>query len=163
MLASGLEASKQHIKDVIALQQDLVAQHVAAHGPIKPLSYTKVLDYGDDVWDKPQRRHPKLGEAITISQKADRNAATDAVVAETIAALAGTSEAPGEFRRSQQGDQGSGSQPHEEARASVPSTRASGSTVAARQTSGRSRPRSVFSPRPTAPACSSGARPRCSV
>ena len=98
VLASGLEASKQHIKDSIALQQDLVAQHVAAHGPIKALSYTKVLDYGDDVWEAVQRvATPKLGEAITISQKADRNAATDAVVAETIAALAGTSEAPGEF------------------------------------------------------------------
>ena len=98
VLASGLEASKQHIKDAIALQQDLVAQHVAAHGPIKALSYTKVLDYGDDVWEAVQRvATPKLGEAITISQKADRNAATDAVVAETIAALAGTSEAPGEF------------------------------------------------------------------
>ena len=63
VLASGLEASKQHIKDAIALQQDLVAQHVAAHGPIKALSYTKVLDYGDDVWEAVQRvATPKLGD-----------------------------------------------------------------------------------------------------
>jgi len=39
----------------------------------------------------------KLAPAITISAKSERNAATDAVTAETLAELAGTSDAPGEF------------------------------------------------------------------
>jgi polyribonucleotide nucleotidyltransferase len=98
VLASGLEASKQHIKASIALQRELVEKTVAAKGPIKMLSFTKVLDYGDDVWEAVQRvATPKLAEAITISLKADRNAATDAVVAEALAELAGTADAPGEF------------------------------------------------------------------
>ncbi|HWM21428.1 MAG TPA: polyribonucleotide nucleotidyltransferase, partial [Ilumatobacteraceae bacterium] len=39
----------------------------------------------------------KLATAITISAKADRNAATDAVITEVLAELCGTSEVPGEL------------------------------------------------------------------
>jgi len=98
VLAGGLDASKQHIKESIALQRQLVASVVASRGPITPLSYRKVLDYGDDVWEAVQRvATPKLATAITIALKAERNAATDAAAAETVAELAGSSDAPGTF------------------------------------------------------------------
>ena len=98
VLAGGLEASKAFIKESIALQRQLVASVISTKGPIKPLSYTPVLDYGIDVKAAVERvATPKLATAITISAKADRNAATDAVTAEAIAELAGTAAAPGEF------------------------------------------------------------------
>jgi polyribonucleotide nucleotidyltransferase len=98
VIAGGLEASKAHIKGSIALQRELVSRRVAEIGPITPLAYTPVHDYGDDVWQAVEAAAtPKLATAITISAKAERNAATDAAAAETIAELAGTADAPGAF------------------------------------------------------------------
>ncbi len=98
VIADGLEACKVWIKESIGLQRDLVAGWIAANGPIKALAFTPVLDYGDDIKAAVEKlATPKLATAITIALKAERNAATDAVVAETLAALAGTKEAPGEF------------------------------------------------------------------
>ena len=55
VVADGLEASKVWIKESIALQRELVEKVVAAHGPIETMSFTPVLDYGDDVWEAVER------------------------------------------------------------------------------------------------------------
>ncbi len=89
-LAGGLDASKTWIKESIALQRQLVASVIAVKGPIVPMTYTPQLDYGQDVFDAVSAiSADALAKAVTISAKADRNAATDAAAAEAIAALAG--------------------------------------------------------------------------
>ena len=94
VIANGLEAAKTWIKESISLQRDLVAKA----GSRPTMSFTPVLDYGDDVWNAVEAAGASaLAEAITISAKAERNAAIDAATAGVIADLAGTSEAPGEF------------------------------------------------------------------
>ena len=98
VLAGGLEACKVWIKESIALQRQLVASVIATHGPIVPLTYTPQVDYDTDVFDAVEKLGTtKLAKAITISAKADRNAATDEVTTEVLAELCGTSDAPGEF------------------------------------------------------------------
>jgi polyribonucleotide nucleotidyltransferase len=93
VIASGLEASKRWIRESIQLQRQLVEAVVAAHGPIKPLAYTPVLDYGDDVAARvAEVATPLLTPAIRIAVKADRNAATDDAQAATVAALEGEFE-----------------------------------------------------------------------
>jgi polyribonucleotide nucleotidyltransferase len=98
VLASGLEACKVWIKESIALQRQLVASVIATKGPITPLEFKAAADYGDDVFAAVERvATEELAKAVTISAKAARNEATDAVVANAIAALAGSPDAPGEF------------------------------------------------------------------
>ena len=98
VIADGLEASKQWIKESIKLQRQLVASVIATRGPIAPLAYTPVLDYSDELYAAvEQSAGAKLAPAVRISLKAERNAAIDAVTAETVAALAGTVDAPGRF------------------------------------------------------------------
>lgn len=90
VLASGLEASKTWIKESIALQRQLIASVIATKGPITPLSYTPVLDYGDDVFAAVEALVTEdLKPAVAIAGKAERNAATDAAAAKALAALAG--------------------------------------------------------------------------
>ncbi|MFY8237891.1 MAG: polyribonucleotide nucleotidyltransferase, partial [Ilumatobacteraceae bacterium] len=90
VIAEGLEASKVWIKESIKLQRQLVASVIATSGPITPLQYTAVLDYTPEVFAEVERvATPKLATAITIALKADRNAATDAAAAETVAELCG--------------------------------------------------------------------------
>ncbi len=97
-LAGGLEASKQWIKESIALQRELVDAVVATRGPIEPLPFTPVLDYGQDVYEAVERvATDALSKAVTIASKAERNAATDEAADSAVAALAGTPEEPGEF------------------------------------------------------------------
>jgi polyribonucleotide nucleotidyltransferase len=85
VIAGGLEASKQFIKDSIALQRELMAKA----GVREPLKYTPVVDYGDDVWERVSAVGTDLlGPAIRISLKADRNAATDVATATIVATLA---------------------------------------------------------------------------
>jgi polyribonucleotide nucleotidyltransferase len=98
VLADGLEASKRSIKESIALQRQLVASVIATRGPIAQMPFTVSSDYGDDVMEAVTRvATDKLQPAIRIAAKADRNAATDAATAETIAELAGHADAPGDF------------------------------------------------------------------
>jgi polyribonucleotide nucleotidyltransferase len=98
VLANGLEACKVWIKESIALQRQLVASVIATHGPIERLEFTPVVDYTDDVLAAVERvASDELAKAITIPGKHERNEATDAVKANALAALAGTSDAPGEF------------------------------------------------------------------
>ncbi|WP_116999955.1 polyribonucleotide nucleotidyltransferase [Desertimonas flava] len=98
VLAGGLEASKTWIKESIGLQRQLVASVIATQGPIEPLPFEPVLDYGDDVYAAVERVATEaLTPAVTIALKADRNAAIDAAKDAALAELAGTPEAPGEF------------------------------------------------------------------
>ena len=93
VIASGLEACKTWIKESIALQRELVGKS----GKRPPLAYTPVLDYGDDVFAAVEKfAAKKLGAAQSIAAKADRNEATETVVAETLA----TSPAPPRSRAS---------------------------------------------------------------
>jgi len=90
VIADGLEASKRWIKESISLQRQLVASVIATRGPIAQLEYTPVLDYTEEVFAEVERvATSKLATAITIALKADRNAATDAAAAETVAELCG--------------------------------------------------------------------------
>ncbi len=94
VIADGLEASKQWIKESIGLQRQLVASIIATRGPITPLEYTPVLDYTDEIFAAVEKvATSKLATAITIALKADRNAATDAAAAETVAELCGEGSA----------------------------------------------------------------------
>jgi polyribonucleotide nucleotidyltransferase len=90
VLAGGLEAAKTYIKESIALQRQLVASVIATHGPIVPMTYTAQLDYSQDVFDAVAAiAGDGVAKAITISAKAERNAATDAAAAEAIEKLCG--------------------------------------------------------------------------
>jgi polyribonucleotide nucleotidyltransferase len=90
VLAGGLEACKVWIKESIALQRQLVASVVATHGPIVPMTYTPQLDYTQDVLDAVAAiAGDGVAKAITISAKAERNAATDAAAAEAVEKLCG--------------------------------------------------------------------------
>jgi polyribonucleotide nucleotidyltransferase len=90
VLAGGLEACKVWIKESIALQRQLVASVIATHGPIVPMTYTPQLDYSKDVFDAVAAIAGEgVAKAITISAKAERNAATDAAAAEAIEKLCG--------------------------------------------------------------------------
>src|SRR3954464_10011369 len=90
VLAGGLEACKVFIKESIGLQRQLVASVIATHGPITPLEYTVQADYSDDVAEAvADVIKDELAHAVTISAKADRNAATDAAAAHAIAELCG--------------------------------------------------------------------------
>jgi polyribonucleotide nucleotidyltransferase len=94
VIADGLEASKQWIKESIGLQRQLVASIIATRGAITPLEYTPVLDYTDEIFAAVEKvATSKLATAITIALKADRNAATDAAAAETVAELCGEGSA----------------------------------------------------------------------
>ncbi len=98
VLADGLEACKVWIKESIALQRQLVASVIATDGPIEMMSWTPVLDYTDEIFAAVEKSASEaLAPAIVILAKAERNAATDAVTADTVAELCGTKDAPGEF------------------------------------------------------------------
>ena len=89
VIASGLEASKQFIKESIKLQRQLVASVIATRGPIEPLKYTPVLDYTDELFAAVESAATtKLQPAIRIALKSDRNAAIDDATAQTLAELA---------------------------------------------------------------------------
>ena len=89
VIASGLETSKQYIKESIKLQRQLVASVIATRGPIEPLKYTPVLDYTDELFAAVEAAATtKLQPAIRIALKSDRNAAIDDATAQTLAELA---------------------------------------------------------------------------
>jgi polyribonucleotide nucleotidyltransferase len=89
VLASGLEASKTWIRESILLQRTLVAEHVAAHGPISPIAFTTFSDYADDVWDRVKAvGTDPIAKANLVTTKTERNAALDAAGDEIKAALA---------------------------------------------------------------------------
>jgi polyribonucleotide nucleotidyltransferase len=85
VIVSGLEASKQYIKQSIALQHELVK----AAGARAPMSYTPVLDYGDDVFARVAAvGTAELDTATRTIIKSEREAAISAatkVIKETLA------------------------------------------------------------------------------
>ncbi|MEC7174693.1 MAG: polyribonucleotide nucleotidyltransferase, partial [Actinomycetota bacterium] len=87
-LAEGLDASKQWIKESIALQRQLVASVIATSGPIEELPFTPVLDYTPEVFAAVEGCvHGEISAAIAIAGKAERNAATDEATAKALDAL----------------------------------------------------------------------------
>ncbi|MER3452531.1 MAG: polyribonucleotide nucleotidyltransferase [Acidimicrobiia bacterium] len=85
VIAEGLEASKRWIKESIALQRELLAKA----GPVEPLDYAPVHDYGNDVFARVEEiGTARLAEVTRIVPKKERNEAIDHATAEILAALA---------------------------------------------------------------------------
>jgi polyribonucleotide nucleotidyltransferase len=79
VLAEGLEASKQWIRESINLQRQLVADFVAERGPIVPIPYQTFADYGDDVYAAVEELGKERLVAANVQvSKAERSAALDA-------------------------------------------------------------------------------------
>jgi polyribonucleotide nucleotidyltransferase len=88
VLAEGLEQSKIWIRESINLQRQLVADFVAARGPIEAIPYQTFADYDDDVFAAVEEvGTASLTAANVQTTKAERNAALDAAGAEIIASL----------------------------------------------------------------------------
>ncbi len=78
VIADGLEAAKGWIRESIELQRQLV-EKAGTHDPIP---YVPQVDYGDDVWEKVDEvGADRVAHVTTITQKAERNAATDEATA----------------------------------------------------------------------------------
>lgn len=94
VLASGLEAAKTWIRESIVLQRELVAQYVAARGPIETMAFSTFSDYGDDVFARVEAVGAAgLAAANVLTPKAERNAGlaevTDSICAELADEFAG--------------------------------------------------------------------------
>jgi polyribonucleotide nucleotidyltransferase len=88
VLADGLEACKQWIRDSINLQRRLVEAYVAARGPIENVPFETFSDYESDVWERVQAvGADAIARANLVTSKAERNAALDAAGEEIKAAL----------------------------------------------------------------------------
>ena len=88
VLAAGLEASKQWIRESINLQRQLVQAYTAARGPIETIPYSTLTDYEDDVWARVEAvGADPIAKANLVTSKAERNAALDAAGEEIKAAL----------------------------------------------------------------------------
>ncbi len=86
VIAEGLESAKTWIRASIELQDELVA----AAGVHAPLAYEPQVDYGDDVFERVSAvGTERLTPALSISAKAERNAATDEAAAAISADLTG--------------------------------------------------------------------------
>jgi len=89
VLAEGLESAKTWIRESINLQRQLVADVVAAQGPIQTISFSTFSDYGDDVFARVEAvGSARIGAANAIADKAQRNEATDKATTEIIEELA---------------------------------------------------------------------------
>jgi polyribonucleotide nucleotidyltransferase len=90
VLADGLEAAKQWIRESIVLQRQLVAAVTAARGPIEAIEYSTLSDYGDDVWSRVEAvGTDPVSAANTITPKADRSAALAEATATIVSTLSG--------------------------------------------------------------------------
>jgi polyribonucleotide nucleotidyltransferase len=89
VLAEGLEAAKTWIRESINLQRALVADVVAAKGPIQTIPFDTFTDYGDDVFTRVEAvGADAIGQAQAIADKTDRNNATTEATAAIVAQLA---------------------------------------------------------------------------
>jgi polyribonucleotide nucleotidyltransferase len=89
VLAEGLEAAKTWIRESIVLQRQLVADVVAAHGPIEIMEFATQNDYADDVWAQVEKVGTDLiAKANLVTTKTERNAALDGAGDEIKSALA---------------------------------------------------------------------------
>ncbi|MBV8462487.1 MAG: polyribonucleotide nucleotidyltransferase, partial [Acidimicrobiales bacterium] len=85
VLAEGLEAAKTWIRESIVLQRQLVDAFVSARGPIEPVPYSTLTDYGDDVWARVESEgSAPVAKAATIADKTERNAALDQATASLV-------------------------------------------------------------------------------
>ncbi len=84
-LAEGLEASKQYIKEAIALQMQLMED---SGGRREPMDYEVQVDYTDEQYSAVSTAaEAKMVEVMSIGDKAERGAAEGTLKDETIAAL----------------------------------------------------------------------------
>ena len=100
VLAAGLEASKQWIRESINLQRRLVEAFTAARGPIETIPFSTFTDYQDDVWARVEAVGTEpIAKANLVTSKAERNAALDAAGEEIRAALGDEfADRPGEVK-----------------------------------------------------------------
>ena len=99
----GLQGVDQGVDRPAAPARRQRHRHPRADRPL--LEFTPVLDYGDDVFAAVERvATDELATAVTISAKAERNAAIDAAADEAIAELCGTDRRAGRVRRPRAGD-----------------------------------------------------------
>ncbi len=90
VLADGLEAAKQWIRESIVIQRRLVEAFESARGPIGTIDVPLLADYGDDVWERVGAvGKGLLAAANTITAKAERNAAVAEATASIVTELAG--------------------------------------------------------------------------
>ncbi len=88
VLAAGLEASKQWIREAINLQRELVESWTAVRGPVQTIPFTTFVDYEPDVWARVEAVGTEpIAKANLVTTKAERNAALDAAGEEIKAAL----------------------------------------------------------------------------
>ena len=84
VIAAGLEASKQWIRESIEMQRELVDKA----GARSPLEYTPVLDYTPEIAEKvAEVGTDRLAQAQTIADKAERSVATDEATQAIVEAL----------------------------------------------------------------------------
>ncbi len=89
VIAEGLEASKQWIRESIELQRQLVA----AVGPVEIRNFPLLVDYGADVAERVKTvGYDLLVKANATEGKAERKAALDAAESEIATALSGEFE-----------------------------------------------------------------------
>ena len=89
VIAQGLEESKTWIRESIELQRELVAKV----GVRPPLSYVPQVDYGPDVVARVDEvGRDRLTKMTTITQKAERDQATDEATKAIMAELARSSK-----------------------------------------------------------------------
>jgi polyribonucleotide nucleotidyltransferase len=84
-LAQGLEESKRYIKEMVALQLELVERS----GGRKPvMAFNDQVDYSDEIWSAVEAAGTeRMSPVMQMADKAARNAAEDAVKAELMAEL----------------------------------------------------------------------------
>jgi polyribonucleotide nucleotidyltransferase len=88
VLAAGLEASKQWIREAINLQRELVEAWTAARGPVQTIPFSTFVDYEPDVWARVEEVGTEpIAKANLVTTKTERNAALDAAGEEIKAAL----------------------------------------------------------------------------
>jgi len=88
VLADGLDAAKTWIRESIILQRQLVAEYVAARGPIEPIEFSTFSDYGDDVWERVAAvGTDSVSKANAFTAKAERNDALAEATAGVVATL----------------------------------------------------------------------------
>ncbi len=89
VLAEGLEAAKTWIRESINLQRQLVADVVAAHGPIETIEFSVHSDYAEDVWAEVEKVGTDLiAKANLVTTKTERNEALASAGKEIQTALA---------------------------------------------------------------------------
>ncbi len=83
VIAWGLESAKTWIRESISLQRQLV-EKAGVHDPVP---YVPQVDYGPDVWERVGAAAERVERVTTITQKAERNSATEEVTSAIVSEL----------------------------------------------------------------------------